>query len=73
MLTLVRRQARTTDLSWEKLTRLCRRTRQRIATSRSRRQQLRALSRLDDRLLADIGLTREQQMVTGAKLFWWIS
>jgi uncharacterized protein YjiS (DUF1127 family) len=26
---------------------------------------------LDDRLLADIGLTREAQMVECSKLFWW--
>jgi uncharacterized protein YjiS (DUF1127 family) len=38
----------------------------------SRTRQVDALSRLDDRLLADIGLTREQQMVACSKLFRWI-
>jgi len=34
-------------------------------------RQRQALARLDDRLLADIGLTREAQMVECSKLFWW--
>ena len=34
-------------------------------------RQLDALSRLDDRLLADIGLTREQQIVACSRLFLW--
>jgi uncharacterized protein YjiS (DUF1127 family) len=38
---------------------------------RSRARQRKALARLDDRLLADIGLTREAQMVECSKLFWW--
>jgi uncharacterized protein YjiS (DUF1127 family) len=42
-----------------------------VATWRSRARQRQALARLDDRLLADIGLTREAQMVECSKLFWW--
>jgi uncharacterized protein YjiS (DUF1127 family) len=38
---------------------------------RSLARQREALARLDDRLLADIGLTREAQMVECSKLFWW--
>ena len=71
MLTLVERQPRTTPVSWNKVTRLCRRARVLVAAWHSRARQLEALSRLDDRLLADIGLTREAQMVECSKLFWW--
>jgi uncharacterized protein YjiS (DUF1127 family) len=39
--------------------------------ARSRARQRQALARLDDRLLADIGLTREAQMVECSKLFSW--
>jgi uncharacterized protein YjiS (DUF1127 family) len=38
---------------------------------RSHARQREALARLDDRLLADIGLTREMQMVECSKLLWW--
>jgi uncharacterized protein YjiS (DUF1127 family) len=41
-----------------------------IAAWRSRNQARGALSRLDDRLLADIGLTREKQLAECAKPFW---
>jgi uncharacterized protein YjiS (DUF1127 family) len=34
-------------------------------------RQRAALARLDDRLLADIGLTREAQIVECSKLYWW--
>jgi len=70
MLTLIERQPRTTPVPWEKLMRLCRRARALAATWRSRARQREALARLDDRLLADIGLTREVQMVECSKLFW---
>jgi uncharacterized protein YjiS (DUF1127 family) len=72
MLTLVRRQPTITNVSWEKMIRLCRRSSKWMGAWHSRRRQVDALSRLDDRLLADIGLTREQQMVACSKLFWWI-
>jgi uncharacterized protein YjiS (DUF1127 family) len=42
-----------------------------IATWRSRARQREALARLDDRLLADIGLTPEAQTVECSKLFRW--
>jgi uncharacterized protein YjiS (DUF1127 family) len=71
MLTLVGRQPRMTSISWDYVIRLCRRAREQAAARRSRTRQLDALSRLNDRLLADIGLTREEQMVACSKLFWW--
>jgi uncharacterized protein YjiS (DUF1127 family) len=51
--------------------RLCRQARALVAMWRSHARQREALARLDDRLLADIGLTREMQMVECSKLFWW--
>jgi uncharacterized protein YjiS (DUF1127 family) len=71
MLTLVRRQPRITIVSWDKVIRLCRRACEQAVARRSRSRQLESLSRLDDRLLADIGLTREEQMLACSKLFWW--
>ena len=71
MLTLVQRQPRIAPISWNKVRRLCRQTRALTAVWRSRARQREALARLDDRLLADIGLTREAQMVECSKLFWW--
>jgi uncharacterized protein YjiS (DUF1127 family) len=71
MLTLVQRQPRKITVSWDKLMPLCRRVRGWAAARRSLARQVDALSRLDDRLLADIGLTREQQMLASSKLFWW--
>ena len=61
MLTLVERQPRITPVSWNKVMRLCRQAHALVATRRSR---------LDNRLLADIGLTREAQMMECSKLFW---
>jgi uncharacterized protein YjiS (DUF1127 family) len=66
MLTLVQQQPRITPVSWHKAMRLCRRARALAATWRSRPPP-----RLDDRLLADIGLTREAQIMECSKLFWW--
>jgi uncharacterized protein YjiS (DUF1127 family) len=71
MLSLVRRQPRITTVSWDNVTRLWHRARKLAAARHSRTRQLDALSRLDDRLLADIGLRREQQIVACSKLFWW--
>ena len=70
MVTLVQRQPRLTPISWNKVTSLCRQARALVAVWRSRARQREALARLDDRLLADIGLTREAQMVECSKLFW---
>ena len=71
MLTLVEPRPRITPVSWNKAMRLGGRVRALIATWRSRARQREALARLDDRLLADIGLTREAQMVECSKLLWW--
>jgi uncharacterized protein YjiS (DUF1127 family) len=60
MLTLVRQQPRTATVSWDKVIRLGRRASEQVAVWHSQRRELDALSRLDDHLLADIGLTREQ-------------
>jgi uncharacterized protein YjiS (DUF1127 family) len=60
-----------TAVSSDRLIRLWHRARRRAAAWHSRTQQLDALSRLDDRLLADIGLAREDQVVACSKLFWW--
>jgi uncharacterized protein YjiS (DUF1127 family) len=70
MLTLVECQPRITPVSWKKVMRLCRRASALVARWRSLARQREALARLDDRLLADIGLTREVQMVECSKLFW---
>ena len=71
MLSLVERQSRMNPVSWNKAMRLCRRAGALVAMWRSHARQREALTRLDDRLLADIGLTREMQMVECSKLFWW--
>ena len=63
MLTLVERRPRITPVSWNKVMRLCRQSRAVavMATRRSHARQREALARLDDRLLADVGVTREAQ------------
>ena len=70
MLTLVERQPRINPVSLKEAMRLYRRARALMAAWRSLARQREALARLDDRLLADIGLTREAQMVECSKLFW---
>jgi uncharacterized protein YjiS (DUF1127 family) len=71
MLTLVHHQPRINPVSWNKLLQFGRRTRVRAARRRALARQRAALARLDDRLLADIGLTREAQIVECSKLYWW--
>ena len=71
MLTLVERQPRVNPASWNKAMRRCRQAGALVAMWRSHARQREALARLDDRLLADIGLTREAQMVECSKLYWW--
>ena len=70
MLTLVRRQPRMAQVSWDKMLRLCRRACAVAAAWRSRARQRDSLAQLDDHLLADIGLTREAQLVECSKPFW---
>jgi uncharacterized protein YjiS (DUF1127 family) len=73
MLTLVQTQQPSRATLWrDKVIRLCQRTKHQAGIGRSRTRQLDALSRLDDRLLADIGFTREQQILACSKLFWWL-
>jgi|HubBroStandDraft_2_1064218.scaffolds.fasta_scaffold2215045_1 uncharacterized protein YjiS (DUF1127 family) len=43
-----------------------------MARSRDQRRQQRAFERLDDRLLADIGLTRTPQLWEAAQWVWWV-
>jgi uncharacterized protein YjiS (DUF1127 family) len=57
MLTLVERQLRINPISLKRAMRLYRRARALVAAWRSRARQRQSLARLDDRLLADIGLT----------------
>ena len=71
MLTLVERQPRVNPASLKKAMRRCRQAGALVAMWRSHARQREALARLDDRLLADIGLTREMQMVECSKLLWW--
>ena len=71
MMTLVERQPRITPASWSEVMRLCRRAHDVMAEWRSGARQRRALARLDDRLLADVGITRQAQMMECSKLFWW--
>ena len=68
MLTLVERQSRINPVSWKKVIPLCGRARALVAAWRTRARQREALARLDDRLLADIGLTREAQILECSKL-----
>jgi uncharacterized protein YjiS (DUF1127 family) len=73
MLTLVQTQQPSRAPLWrDKVIRLCQRAKHQVRSGRSRTRQLDALSWLDDRLLADIGLTREQQVLACSKLFWWL-
>ncbi len=46
------------------------RLRRRVAARHDRRRQMRALLALDDRLLADIGISREQALREARKWFW---
>ena len=71
MLTLVRQPPRMSVVSWDRVIRFYRRACEQAVARRSRSRQLEALARLDDRLLADIGLTREAQMRECSKLLWW--
>jgi uncharacterized protein YjiS (DUF1127 family) len=57
-------------ISWDHALRQCRRLFALIGDWQERNRQLRSLARLDDRLLADIGATREQQSRECAKTFW---
>jgi uncharacterized protein YjiS (DUF1127 family) len=70
MLTIARRLPRVHPFSAASVLRWCRRIydtfieRQMLASERE------SLARLDDRLLADIGLTREQQIQECSKVLW---
>ena len=70
MLTLVQRRLQTAEFSRGNAVRLYRSLLVALANWRSRARQRGSLSRLDDYLLADIGITREAQMVECSKPFW---
>jgi len=58
------------QVSWHKMLRLCRRANLAAAAWHLRARQCDSLAQLDDHLLADIGLTREAQLVECSKPFW---
>jgi uncharacterized protein YjiS (DUF1127 family) len=71
MLTVVQRQPGISPAGWDKAMRLYRRALARAVMAHSLARQREALARLDDRLLADIGLTRKAQMAKCSILGWW--
>jgi uncharacterized protein YjiS (DUF1127 family) len=70
MLTLVQRRRRTAEFSRGGAMPLYHSLLAGLVTWHSRSRQRDALSRLDDHLLADIGITREVQLVECSKPFW---
>jgi YD repeat-containing protein len=70
MLTLVQRRRWTAEFSPGGTMRLYCNLLAGLVSWHSRARQRDALSRLDDHLLADIGITREAQMVECSKPFW---
>jgi uncharacterized protein YjiS (DUF1127 family) len=70
MSTIVDRLPRVSGISGDHALRQCRRILGFVADWQARHRQLQSLSRLDDRLLADIGLTRERQSRECSKTFW---
>jgi uncharacterized protein YjiS (DUF1127 family) len=70
MSAIVDRLPRVSGISWDHALRQCRRLLVFIGDWRARCRQFQSLARLDDRLLADIGLTREQQSRECSKTFW---
>jgi uncharacterized protein YjiS (DUF1127 family) len=66
----VNRLPRVSSISWDRALRQCRPILALVADWQARRRQLQSLARLDDRLLADIGLTRERQSHECSKTFW---
>ena len=70
MLTLVQRRRRTAGFPRGGAMRLYRNLLAGLVSWHYRARQRDALSRLDDHLLADIGITREAQMVECSKPFW---
>jgi uncharacterized protein YjiS (DUF1127 family) len=70
MLTLVHSQPQAAIRTAAHRSNLLALIRETIMAWRARSRAREALSRLDDRLLADIGLTREKQFVECNKVFW---
>lgn len=70
MLTIARRLPRVDTLSMASVRRWCRRLRDSFAEWQILANERESLARLDDRLLADIGLTREQQILECSKALW---
>jgi len=70
MYTIVGSRPHINGFSWYPAIRLCRRAVARLGEWRERERQRRSLARLDARLLADIGVSPEQQARECAKPFW---
>jgi uncharacterized protein YjiS (DUF1127 family) len=70
MSTLVERQPIIAQVSQNEMLHFCRRVCVVVAEWRSRARQRESLAKLDDHLLADIGLTREIQLAECSKPFW---
>ena len=71
MLTLVQHRPRMAEISWEGVLRICRGARRAVAVWRARSRQRDSLFRLNNHLLADIGITREARIAECAKPFWY--
>jgi len=70
MLTIARHLPRVDTLSMASILRRCRRVHDSVAEWQRLVSERESLARLDDRLLADIGLTREQQILECSKVLW---
>jgi uncharacterized protein YjiS (DUF1127 family) len=70
MQAIVGRPPRVRGISWDHALRQSRRLVALVADWNARTRQLRSLARLDDRLLADVGLTRERQSRECSQPFW---
>ncbi|HTV95911.1 MAG TPA: DUF1127 domain-containing protein [Steroidobacteraceae bacterium] len=70
MLTIARRLPRVDTLSTTSMLRWCRRLYDGFIEWQEAVSERESLARLDDRLLADIGLTREQQILECSKMLW---
>jgi uncharacterized protein YjiS (DUF1127 family) len=61
---------RASGISWEQVAGVCRRALALLGAWRERERERQELARLDDRLLADVGISPEQRARECAKCFW---